>query len=223
MRIVYADGLSEEQFFESVQHIVNVVSMYASSGSGWINEKVEKLEIGFAKFNPIGGSTYIALPTELSAFKCLLNIRKFNDPNCFLYCFTAAYHLRGKDSHAIWGSVQQKYKPIATAFMFARTTKRFKNMKNFAINSKLVKFYYLSLTATVLLSKNFKQKQLFHWLSILTIIVPVSSVEQNPQTSGTRVMDKHIPSGYCYIAISHECPYLEFFHLYRGKIACKFL
>ena len=41
MQIVYTDGLSEEQFFESVQHIVNVVSMYATSGSGWIIEKVE--------------------------------------------------------------------------------------------------------------------------------------------------------------------------------------
>ena len=49
-----------------------------------------------------------------------------------------------------------------------------------------------------------------------SIIVPVSSVEQNPQTSGTRVLDKHIPSGYCYVAISHGSPNLEFFHLYRG-------
>ena len=96
MQIVYTDALSEEQFFESVQHIVNVVAMYATSGSGWIIEKVEKLEIRFAKFNPIRGSTYIALPTELSALKCLLNIRNFNDPNCFLYCFTAAYHYQGK-------------------------------------------------------------------------------------------------------------------------------
>ena len=102
MQIVYADGLSEEQFFESVQHIVNVVSMYATSGSGWIIEvviSVEKLEIRFANFNPIRGSTYIALPTELSALKCLLNIRNFNDPNYFLYCFTAAYHLQGKGCH----------------------------------------------------------------------------------------------------------------------------
>ena len=82
MQIVYADGLSEELFFESVQHIVNVVSRYATSGSGWIIEKVEKLEIQFAKFNPIRGSTYIALPIELSALKCLIIIRNFNDPNC---------------------------------------------------------------------------------------------------------------------------------------------
>ena len=50
-----------------------------------------------------------------------------------------------------------------------------------------------------------------------SIIVPVSSIEQNPQTSGTRVLDKHIPSGYFYVAISHGSPNLEFFHLYRGE------
>ena len=61
------------------------------------------------------------------------------------------------------------------------------------------------------------------YFDLESIIVPVSSVEQNPQTSGTRVLDKHIPSGYCYVAISHGSPNLEFFHLYRGKIACKFL
>ena len=96
LQTVYADGLSEEQFFESVQHIVNVVSMYATSGSDWIIEKVEKLDIQFAKFNPIRRSTYRALPAELSAPKCLLDTRNFNDTNCFLYCFTAAYHLQGK-------------------------------------------------------------------------------------------------------------------------------
>ena len=48
-------------------------------------------------------------------------------------------------------------KSVATVFMFARTTKRFKNTKNFAITSKLVTFCYLSRTATVSLSKIFKQ------------------------------------------------------------------
>ena len=29
--------------------------------------------------------------------------------------------------------------------------------------------------------------------------------------------DKHIPSGSCYVAISHGSPNLEFFHLYREE------
>ena len=106
---MYADGLSEGQFFDSVQHIVNVVSTYAASGSGWIFEKVKKPEIRFPKFNPIRGSTYIALPIEHSALKCLLNIRNFNDPNCFLYFFHGCLLFAGErlPPHATWGSVQQ--------------------------------------------------------------------------------------------------------------------
>ena len=31
MQVLYTDGPAKEQFFESLQHIVNVVSMYATS------------------------------------------------------------------------------------------------------------------------------------------------------------------------------------------------
>ena len=55
------------------------------------------------------------------------------------------------------------------------------------------------------------------YFDLESIIVPVSSVEQSPQTSGTRVLGKNIPSGYCYVAILHGSPNLEFFHLYRGE------
>ena len=40
MQNLYTDGLSEDQFSESVQHIVNVVSMYATSGRSWTIKKV---------------------------------------------------------------------------------------------------------------------------------------------------------------------------------------
>ena len=55
------------------------------------------------------------------------------------------------------------------------------------------------------------------YFDLESIIVLVSSVEQNPPTSGFRVVDKHIPSCYCCVAISHGSPNLKFFHLYRGE------
>ena len=320
MQIVYTDALSEEQFFESVQHIVNVVSMYATSGSGWIFEKVEKLEIRFAKFNPIRGSTYIALPTELSALKCLVNIRNFNDPNCFLYCFTAAYHLQWKGcpltqpgdryskktnpatyarsnplTHQAVGDFPMP-KPIDKMSAFERCNEvkvnvfRYekkslypfrisKHNSDFVVDLLLItdgeRYHYVLITDLVNLVRKVQGRQIdarakicrncFHvcsknetlqkheklcchfetcqvllpepdsnslafkkfqaktalplvvYYDLESIIVSVSSVEQNPQTSGTRVLDKHIPSGYCYVAISHGSPNLEFFHLYRGE------
>ena len=50
-----------------------------------------------------------------------------------------------------------------------------------------------------------------------SIIVLVSSFEQNPPISEFRILNKHIPSGYCCEVISHGSPNLESFHLYRGE------
>ena len=46
-----------------------------------------------AKFQPVGGSSYIASPGELQSLRSLLNIRNHRGNRCFMYCFTAAYHL----------------------------------------------------------------------------------------------------------------------------------
>ena len=55
MQIVYTNGVSEEQLFESVQHFVYVLSMYAKSGSGWIIEKVEISKIDLQNSTLFGG------------------------------------------------------------------------------------------------------------------------------------------------------------------------
>ena len=48
----------------------------------------------FAIFNPIRGSSYLPTPPELDASRLLLNLRNRQDHNYFLYCFTAAWHLK---------------------------------------------------------------------------------------------------------------------------------
>ena len=66
-----------------------VLSMFASSGSGWVVEKIIKIDIKFARYRPIC-SSYLALPHMLANCRGLLNIRKHDDANCFNYCFMAA-------------------------------------------------------------------------------------------------------------------------------------
>ena len=105
---------------------------------------------------------------------------------------------------------------------FARTTKRFTLYKHEKICYKFETCQVLlpEPDSNSLAFKKFQAKAalpLVIYFDLESIIVPVSSVEQNPQTSGTRVLDKHIPSGYCYVAISQGSPNLEFFHLYRGE------
>ena len=69
-----------------------VLSTFAAFGSGWVVEKIIKLDVKFARYRPIRGSSYLALPHKLGNCRGLLNIRNHDDANCFNYCFVAAYH-----------------------------------------------------------------------------------------------------------------------------------
>ena len=74
--------------------MINTLFTFTASGSGWVVDKIVELDIAFAAFCPIRGSSYLPSPHELDASRLLLNIRNRQDHNCFLYCFTAAWHLK---------------------------------------------------------------------------------------------------------------------------------
>ena len=93
MVIVYKEGLSIDEFLNMADTMFATLVTFTASGSGWIINEIVQLDVKFALFNPINGSTYIALPGALQGSKALLNIRNHNDDNCFLLCFTAAWHL----------------------------------------------------------------------------------------------------------------------------------
>ena len=91
---VYGKNLSQADFLTMVDKMVNTLFTFTASGSGWILDKILELDVNFATFNPIRGSSYLPTPPELDASRLLLNIRNRQDHNCFLYCFTAAWHLK---------------------------------------------------------------------------------------------------------------------------------
>ena len=90
---VYFEGIAGVQFLELIEQMVNQVNSFSSHGSGWIIDRIEKLQISFAAFSPIRAGSYLELPDALSAASTLLtNINTKDDDRCFLYCFVAAYH-----------------------------------------------------------------------------------------------------------------------------------
>ena len=91
---VYGTSLPQADFLAAVDKLLNTLFTFTASGSGWILDKIVELEVKFATFNPIRGSSYLPTPPELDASHLLLNIRNRQDHNCFLYCFTAAWHLK---------------------------------------------------------------------------------------------------------------------------------
>ena len=90
---VYFGGIAGDKFLELIEHLVNPVNSFSSHGSGWIFDRIEKLQIIFAAFSPIKAGYYLELPDALSAASTLLtNVNTKDDDRCFLYCFVAAYH-----------------------------------------------------------------------------------------------------------------------------------
>ena len=89
---VYVDGLDNDEYFEMVEQMLSIVYNFDSHGSGWVLDKVKKLDIKIVKFSPIRASSYLALPRELANERSVLNIRNQNDEKCFFYCYTAAFH-----------------------------------------------------------------------------------------------------------------------------------
>ena len=90
---VYFEGIAGNQFLELIEHMVNEVISFSSHGSGWIIDRIEKLQISFAAFSSITAGSDLELSDALSAGSTLLtNINTKDDDRCFLYCFVAEYH-----------------------------------------------------------------------------------------------------------------------------------
>ena len=98
MTPVYSQGLSSETFWTMVEKMMIVLTTFASNGSGWVLEIVIKVNVNFARYRHITGSSFLALPLKLKNCRGLLNIRNHEDANCFLYCYTAAYHMHNNIS-----------------------------------------------------------------------------------------------------------------------------
>ena len=90
---VYANGLTIAAYWGMVEKMMSVLTTFASMGSGWVLEKVLKVDVKLPRFRPIRRSSFIALPTKIANCRCLLNIRNHDDQKCFRYCHVAAYHL----------------------------------------------------------------------------------------------------------------------------------
>ena len=97
MTPVYAEGLSNADFSSMVEKMLAVLFTFASSGSGWLLEKVLRVNIKFAKYRPASASSYINLPPHLQKSNSLLNIWNHKDKNCFIYSFVAASYLKNNN------------------------------------------------------------------------------------------------------------------------------
>ena len=90
---VYFYGITDNDYCHLMEQLTSAFFTFASQGNGWVLSDIKNLFVKFTSYSPIRGSSYMALPNKLQGCRSLLNIRNIEDENCFIYCYTAAYHL----------------------------------------------------------------------------------------------------------------------------------
>jgi len=83
----------------SNQQILNKVAQWISEGSGWLIKSVDNHYLNIVKYQPLKGSNYMILPTELrNSSKGLINIKNEDDNECFRWCHIR--HLNPQDENS---------------------------------------------------------------------------------------------------------------------------
>ena len=85
---------------DSFNKIKADIEKYQQNGSGWSFYSIKKLEINFADYSPIKGSSYIGLPQWIKLKKAIINIKN-KDDKCFLWCILRYLHPKKKNNEII--------------------------------------------------------------------------------------------------------------------------
>ena len=85
----------------SQEEILNVINIWVSEGLGWTIYKIDSNYINITTYQPLHGSSYVELPTELkNETKGLTNIKN-KDDKCFRWCHIRHLNPQKKDPQII--------------------------------------------------------------------------------------------------------------------------
>ena len=83
-----------------IARIAEVLANFQRSGSNWVFQRVNQLEIHFANWKPIGGSTFIPLPAGIKNKGAVINLKN-EDNQCFKWCVVRALNPVDKNPNRI--------------------------------------------------------------------------------------------------------------------------
>ena len=91
----------ENKLFDKIiARIGKVLANFQRSGSNWVFQRVNQLEIHFANWKPISGSSFIPLPAKIKNKGAVIN-PKNEDNQCFKWCVTRALNPVDKNPNRI--------------------------------------------------------------------------------------------------------------------------
>ena len=84
--------------YKKLKHVLNI---WSGEDSGWIVDKIEDINIKICNYDPLSGSSYILLPSELNnSMKGLINLKN-KDIECFKWCHVRFINPQSKNSDRI--------------------------------------------------------------------------------------------------------------------------
>ena len=94
-----------------IARIEEVLTNFQQSGSNWVFQEIQRLEIHFANWQPLGGSTFIPLPAKLKNKKGVINIKN-EDNQCFKWCVVRALNPVDQNSNRLTKELVKQSKSL---------------------------------------------------------------------------------------------------------------
>ena len=137
-----------------IRNIIDKIKVYQQNGSNWYFKEVIQLENHTVEYDPLKGSSYIALPDWIMRKKAIVSIRN-KDDKCFLWSILRYLHPRERNDCRLADLKQYEHEiKIPKGFVFPVKTNDITKFENanpnlpginvFSINSRK-KFYTLRL------------------------------------------------------------------------------
>ncbi|XP_069134583.1 uncharacterized protein [Argopecten irradians] len=90
----------DEGMKESIRKMQSSFIEYQRQGSNWTLDKVIQIQIHFARYKPLKGSSYIPLPIKLRSKHAIINVQN-KDKKCFMWSVLAALHPAKRNSQRV--------------------------------------------------------------------------------------------------------------------------
>lgn len=126
----------EDVLPEVFQTIFTKFQEFERQGSGWRLDKVEKVEVFTAAYEPLHGTSHLPLPEGLKDSRSILNIRN-NDTKCFLWSVLAHLHPVKNNKKRVYKYRQYEKELNTDGITFPmrlRDIKKFEKQNNLSIN-----------------------------------------------------------------------------------------
>ena len=89
----------DEVLYDTTNQLTTQIEEFQQRRSGWVLDKLLRLDLHVAEYNPLRTSSYIPLPAEIANKKAVINIQNKKDEKCFLWSVIAGTFLKDTKLH----------------------------------------------------------------------------------------------------------------------------